>query len=128
MNTPITITNSLPFVQVVVRANDKSLILNRVLLDTGSATTVFKTDDLAKLDIFPEPTDVIRQMLGVGGIETVLEKQVESIEMGDMIATSFTVQMGAMDYGIPMDGILGSDFLLHVGAVINFKTLEVYEV
>ena len=29
-----------------------------------------------------------------------------------------------MDYGFPADGILGLDFLLHIGAVIDLEGLE----
>jgi hypothetical protein len=31
--------------------------------------------------------------------------------------------MGALDYGIPMDGILGVDFLLQASAHIDLKAL-----
>ncbi len=30
-----------------------------------------------------------------------------------------------MDYGFPIEGILGSDFLLAVGALIDMNTLEI---
>lgn len=34
------------------------------------------------------------------------------------------VQVGALDYGIDMDGILGLDLLLHIGAVIDLPNLR----
>ena len=38
-------------------------------------------------------------------------------------ANNVTIQMGAFDYGIPIEGILGLDFLLQVEARIDFKAM-----
>lgn len=38
--------------------------------------------------------------------------------------TDFEVNVGAMDYGMDLNGILGMDFLLTAGAVINLSTLN----
>jgi hypothetical protein len=35
------------------------------------------------------------------------------------------IHIGAMDYGFPIQGILGLDFLLQVRAVIDLDALEV---
>ncbi|MCU0511389.1 MAG: hypothetical protein MUE40_02350 [Anaerolineae bacterium] len=96
----------------------KSLTLERVLIDTGAAACVFKTDDL----VYMHETDILRTMRGVGGIERVIQKQIDRLEAGGLQAAPFTIQMGAMDYGLPLDGILGSDFWLATRAVINFAT------
>jgi hypothetical protein len=37
------------------------------------------------------------------------------------------LEVGAMDYGINLDGILGMDFLLHVGAVIDLAALRIQQ-
>ena len=123
--TTLTITHNLPFIVVTIYANNQSLVLSNVLLDTGSAATAFKTDDLAKLGLELELGDTIKQMFGVGGSEYVIEKQVSKIQVGNLVAEPFTVQMGALDYGFPMGGILGMDFLLKVGATIDFRNLEI---
>jgi hypothetical protein len=95
------------------------------LLDSGSGATGFKTDELEKIDVRLQPGDLIEYLSGIGGQEPVVEKYIDSIELGDLQVTSFAVQVGAMDYGFQMDGILGADFLLRMGAVVDFKTLEV---
>lgn len=69
MTVSFTVTNNLPFVSVTIHANDKSLVLNRVLLDTGSAATTFKFEDLAKLEVFQQPLDKTRVTAGIGGLE-----------------------------------------------------------
>lgn len=119
----IFIVHSLPFVTVKLRSNNKELVLSRVLIDTGLASTVFRTDDLRTLDVYIDGSDQLRFMRGIGGYEAVVEKGIESIEIDGLIATPFIIEVGALDYGFQIDGILGSNFLLQVGAQINFKTL-----
>lgn len=77
------------------------------------------------LGIIPQPTDRIRFLHGVGGDEAVIEKTIDALQIGNFIAARFTVQMGAMEYGIPMDGIVGLDFLLRVQAIIDFKAMQI---
>ena len=38
----------------------------------------------------------------------------------------FDIEVGAMDYGFAIDGIIGTDFLLQVGAVIDLSRLEIH--
>ncbi len=121
----IAINDSLPFVTVTLRANGQALTLQRVLVDTGSAASIFKTDELAKLGIIPRPEDPIRTMTGVGGKEFIIQKQISGIEVGALKISPFVIQMGALDYDIPMEGILGMDFLFPVGAVIDLATMEI---
>ncbi len=120
---PIRLVGGLPFVTVTVHANEQMLQLDRVLLDTGSGGTVLKTDHLVKLAVTPEPTDKLRFLHGIGGDEAVIEKSISALQVGEFFAALFTIQMGAMDYGIAMDGILGLDFLIRAKAVIDFRAL-----
>jgi len=65
--TAISIGYGLPFVSVTIEANGTQIQLDNVLLDTGSAATVFKTTDLEQLGVYLEPTDSIHFMTGIGG-------------------------------------------------------------
>ncbi|MFC1959922.1 hypothetical protein ACFLYO_04360, partial [Chloroflexota bacterium] len=80
--TAITIINQLPFVNVILQVNQQTLNLSRVLLDTGSAATIFKTDDLMKLGLSLETNDPIHYMVGIGGREIVIEKEIEMLQVG----------------------------------------------
>ncbi|MEP7293521.1 MAG: hypothetical protein ABI835_17175 [Chloroflexota bacterium] len=77
------------------------------------------------LGIVPLPTDKLRFLHGIGGDEAVIEKTIDALQIGEFVAAPFIVQMGAMEYGIPMDGIIGLDFLLRAQATIDFKTLQI---
>ena len=123
MTESIKLIHRLPFVSATIYANGQVLHLDKVLLDTGSAGSVFKTVDLEKIGVLLDTQDVIHEISGIGGSEYVIEKQVDVIEVGDLRVTPFTLEIGALDYDTVMDGIIGVDFLLKAGAHIDFITM-----
>lgn len=116
--------NGLPFVEVVVDYRRRELKLNNVLLDTGSASTIFSTDKLLMIDLLYEPEDFVHRIRGVGGAEFVFTKRVDRLEMEPLTVHDFEIEVGAMDYGFEIDGIVGMDFLMRVGAVIDLSSME----
>jgi predicted aspartyl protease len=122
----IRLEDRLPFVTVTLGHGDEEVVLDRVLLDTGSAATLFSTDEVEKLGIVPEPTDFLRRVVGVGGSEFVLAKRIERIALGEIEVRDFPIQVGAMDYGFPISGLLGTDFFVQAGVVLDLGKLEVY--
>lgn len=120
--TVIIVRDRLPFVSVELTANGQRLQISNVLLDTGAAVSVFRTDDLSTIGIVPLPTDQIRFMSGVGGREAVIEKQTDTLTVGNLTISPFTIQLGIMDYGFAINGIIGMDFLATTRAIIDFRT------
>lgn len=118
------IEGRLPFLAVTLTFRKQKLDLDRVLLDTGSAGTVFAADLLAPLGIEPEGTDRVRRILGVGGSEFVYSKKLDELAADEMKVSDFEIQVGAMRYGFPLDGIVGMDFLLATRAVIDLDARE----
>lgn len=55
------------------------MIIDNMLLDTGSGDTVLKVDKLEKIGITIEDDDTIETIQGVGGSEFVYKKYVDSI-------------------------------------------------
>lgn len=121
----ITIKDRLPFVSVIVRANGKSVTIDRVLLDTGSAATAFDTELMSAIDIKPELTDKTARMVGIGEGEYAVRKRVDAVELNGLIVAPTIVQLAGLDYGYGVNGILGLDFMLKTQAVIDFTKLEV---
>ena len=74
----------------------------------------------------PEETDILRQIRGVGGSEYVYSKKVESLTVGEMAMKDFEIQVGAMYYGFPINGIVGMDFLLATQAIVDLARLTVH--
>ncbi len=121
----IRVRDGLPYVAATLMYRGRQLELENVLLDTGSAGTIFSTDKLLSIGLRYDADDVVRRIRGVGGAEFVFSKLVDRLSLGELQANDFRVEVGAMDYGFDIDGIFGMDFLVQVGAVIDLFRLEV---
>ncbi len=103
----------------------QSLGLKRVLVDTGSGGTIISTDLAESIGIIAEEDDMIYRISGVGGSEFVFSKRVDSIKMGEAEIRDFPLEVGAMNYGFDLDGIIGLDFLQQIKAIINIDKLTI---
>jgi len=121
----IRLQHGLPFVAVEVAYRGRCLELDNVLLDTGSAGTVFSIDKLLDIGLEYAADDAVHRIHGVGGTEFVFSKTLERLAVGDIHVDDFEIEVGGMNYGFEMDGIIGLDFLLRVGAVIDLAAMEV---
>ncbi len=53
----IRLDNGLPFVEITIEQDGARLVLNQVLLDTGSAGCIFSADKLLEIGLAYEPGD-----------------------------------------------------------------------
>jgi hypothetical protein len=120
----ITIAHGLPFVDVILSANNQELLVTNVVLDTGSVASIFRADDVELIGIFVTPEDRIRMLSGIGGQEGVIEKKIDRITVGSLTVSPVIIQIGGVRYGYSINGILGIDFLLQTGATIDLQRLE----
>ena len=115
----------LPFCNIEVIHNNKRLKLNNVLIDTGSGGTLLKMDRIEEIDITIDMNDSIETIQGVGGSEFVYKKIIDKIKFGNVYNRDVKVEIGIMDYGFEIDGIIGIDFLKQIGAVIDLEKMKV---
>jgi Aspartyl protease len=118
--------DGLPYTTVTLWYQGRSLALANVLVDTGSAGTVFAADAVLAVGLHYEADDAVHRIRGVGGAEFVFTKQIERLSLGVLQVNNFVIEVGAMDYGMELDGILVMDFLLQVGAVIDLTALSIH--
>lgn len=114
-----------PFVNAMLAYRGQRLDLEHALLDTGSAGTLFSVSKLLEIGMAVEPEDSVHQIRGVGGVEYVFLKRIDELAIDHLIVHNFDVEVGMMDYGFDIDAIIGLDFLVQVGAVIDLKQLEI---
>src|SRR5690554_851119 len=113
------IERGLLLTSVEVTYKRKTLLLKRVLVDTGSGSTIIKTNLAESIGIVSEEDDMIYRISGVGGSEFVFSKTTDSIKIGEKEVGNFSVEIGAMNYGFDLDGIIGLDLLQKMKAIIN---------
>ncbi|MEK4371690.1 retropepsin-like aspartic protease [Paenibacillus sp. FSL R5-0473] len=114
----------LPFISIKLEFRGKVLQLEKVLLDTGSASTLLNADVVREVGMVPEENDLVEIIRGVGGIEYVYTKSLDSITVDGTTINDFQVEIGNMDYGLEIDGILGFNFMKQTGVVINANLME----
>jgi hypothetical protein len=122
----IRLRDGLPFITATLTHHGQQLVLNNVLLDTGSAGVIFPTDAVLAIGLTYEPDDMVHRIRGVGGAEFVFTKQVHTLMVDGLQVNDFQIEIGAMDYGFDIDGIIGMDFLVEVGAIVDLSRLEMY--
>ncbi|MNM77765.1 hypothetical protein D3C81_896320 [compost metagenome] len=120
----ITEIYGLPFVSMTVVFRGKELKLEKVLLDTGSASTLLNADIVQEIGMVPEGNDIVDIIRGVGGVEYMYTKYLDSIIVDKAILKDFQVEIGNMNYGMEIDGILGFNFLKQAGAVIDTGEMQ----
>ncbi|MDQ0659559.1 retropepsin-like aspartic protease [Paenibacillus sp. W2I17] len=114
----------LPFISIKLEFRGKVLLLEKVLLDTGSASTLLNADVVREVGMVPEENDLVEIIRGVGGIEYVYTKSLDSITVEGTTINNFQIEIGNMDYGLEIDGILGFNFMRQTGVVINTNLME----
>ena len=122
----IRLLDGLPFVNITLVYHGHELQLEYVLLDTGSAGSIFAAGRLYEIGIAYLPTDEVYRIRGVGGAEFVFVKEIERLVVGELQIDNFTIEVGAVDYGFSIEGILGMDFLIQVGAIVDLGAMTIY--
>lgn len=121
----IQLENGLPYVTIALTYRGQQIMLEKVLLDTGSAGTVFSADKVLVVGLKLDAADFVHRIRGIGGTEFVFTKRVDRLSMGELQVSDFEIEVGAMEYGFEIDGIVGMDFLLQTGAVIDLTQMEI---
>ncbi|MFO1495415.1 MAG: retropepsin-like aspartic protease [Lysobacterales bacterium] len=121
----LVLRDSLMFVPVTLSYGGATLQIDDILVDTGSTTTLLSIDCVASLGIHPEASDSIRRIRGVGGVEYVFSRRIDAISIAGQRLMPVELEFGGLDYGFQMNGILGLDVLLQMGAVLDLKNLTV---
>jgi hypothetical protein len=113
------ISYGLPFIDILVKHKGKEISISHILIDTGSAKSILSADILGTIGVYPSPKDRLRKVKGIGGNEIVFEKCIEFVIVDKCSIKNCTVQVGAMNYGFEINGILGIDYLTTSKAIID---------
>jgi predicted aspartyl protease len=120
----LTLKDDLPFISLTVAYQGTEIEVPHILVDTGSASTILSADWMRQIGIVPQPEDTLYTIRGVGGTEVVFTRQVDYLQLGQQRLNQFQLEVGGMDYGFEINGILGMDALLQAGAILDLRQLE----
>lgn len=119
--------DGLPIVSVPLSYKGKTMCLHDILLDTGCSTTIFDTDEVEEIGLIIDRTNGRpRRMYGVGGeSELCYEQIVSDIKINNYLFDSFQLQLGITKETYGFNGILGVDFMIESGIIIDFNEMIV---
>ena len=117
----LTIKSKLPFISAEISYHGLSVNIDNVLIDTGSSSTIFAADMVEKIGIMFSDDDIPISIKGVGGVELVYNRCLDFIKVGNRIISDFEIEIGGMNYGFDLNGIIGMDFLLKTNAIIDLQ-------
>ena len=110
-------------IQIFFRGSTK--IVENIVIDTGAAETIISTDAVEDIGIFAEKDDSVNSFYGVGGsLHNFFSKKVEKIKLGHVSLKEVRLDFGVIDPKGNINGLLGLDLLIMLGAVIDLKRLS----
>lgn len=121
----IRVDNGLPLATAELVFQGRKIILDNVLIDIGCAVTIFDTDVMAEIGVTIDFVNGIpTTMYGVGGKGEVCNQQkVSGLYIDGQLLNDFHLQLGMVQDMYGFDGLLGIDFMLETGILLDFKNL-----
>ena len=103
-------------------------MIQDVIIDTGASHMVIDTEYLEVMDIPLLDNDELGKAIGYGGtISYSLRKNLDEIRCGDLIKNNIKIDFGVIDPKNRISGLIGLDFLVSAGSVIDLVDLNIYK-
>lgn len=71
----LTLQDDLAFARLTIAYQGRTIDVDHVLIDTGSASTILAAREVANLGIAPEMDDIVYAVRGVGGVKPCLHAE-----------------------------------------------------
>lgn len=102
-----------------------SKVIENIVLDTGAAETIISPDIVEDIGIIAEPNDALSSFYGVGGsIHNFFSKEIDEVSFGGTKMKMIKMDFGVIDPKGCINGLLGLDLLMEMGAIIDLKNLK----
>lgn len=100
--------------------------IKNVVIDTGAAETIISPDIVEDIGIIAEANDKINSFYGVGGsLHYFYSKEIDKISMGEANLNNIKMDFGVINPKGYINGLLGLDLLMKVGAIIDLGELTI---
>lgn len=115
------------FTSIEISYKGKSKIIDNIVIDTGAAGTIISPDAVDDIGIYAELGDRIMEYYGVGGsTHNAFIKTIDEIKVGIQSSRDIEIDFGLIDTNGEINGLLGLDILMNLGAVIDLKNLNLH--
>lgn len=116
--------DGLLFTSIQISFGGVSKLIENVVIDTGAAETIISPDIVEEIGIIAELNDNVNSFYGVGGsLHNFFSKNVDEISLGKVELKKIKLDFGVIDPKGYINGLLGLDILIKIGAIIDLKCL-----
>lgn len=106
---------------------DRSLTIDNLVIDTGAAHSLLSSDIVSEVGIKFENGDRLVRSFGIGGDEYSFRKQVNQIQIGDLILRDISLDFGVFHDDISsINGLIGLDILRSGNMIIDLHRMHMY--
>lgn len=106
---------------------DHSLIIDKLVIDTGAAHSILSFDIVSEIGIKFENGDRLVRSFGIGGDEYSFRKRVNKIQIGDLILHDISLDFGVFHDDISdINGLIGLDILKNGNMIIDLYRMQMY--
>lgn len=100
--------------------------IRNVVIDTGAAETIISPDVVEDIGIIAEANDKINSFYGVGGsLHYFYSKEIDKVSLGEANLNKIKMDFGVIDPKGYINGLLGLDLLMNIGAIIDLGELAI---
>jgi len=117
--------DGLLYTSIQISFRGRTKVIENIVIDTGAAETIISPDAVEDIGIFAELEDSVNSFYGVGGsLHNFFSKNVEKVKLGEVSLEEVKMDFGVIDPKGTINGLLGLDLLMKLGAVIDLKRLS----
>lgn len=118
--------DGLLFTSIQISFRGSTKVIENIVIDTGAAETIISPDAVEDIGIFAELEDSVNSFYGVGGsLHNFFTKNVVKVKLGEVSLEEVKMDFGVIDPQGYINGLLGLDLLMKLGAVIDLRRLSI---
>lgn len=122
------VMDGLLYTSLKLSLQGKSIVINDVIVDTGSFHTIISTDYIDQMELELTDEDELVKASGYGGtVSYSVRKKIDRIECDNIVLENVKIDFGEIDPNDRVNGLLGLDFLMNAGVVIDLVDLTIYK-
>ncbi|WP_047154986.1 retropepsin-like aspartic protease [Aneurinibacillus tyrosinisolvens] len=105
----------------------RSLMIDNLVIDTGAAHSLLSSDIVSEIGIKFENGDKLVRSFGIGGDEYSFRKQIDLIQIGDLVIKDIRIDFGVFHEDINyINGLIGLDILKSGNMIIDLDRMQMY--
>ena len=119
--------DGLLFVSLTLAYKGRFHTIDHVILDTGATQSLIDREAVAPLHLTTEDDDLIVIMLGIGGKEHAIRKQIDILQFVSYVVETPLIDFGNLEVHAGINGLLGADILIGGKFIIDLDNMTIYQ-